>query len=154
MCMMDIWIASHSVTSYLGSLGSITVKANPKRLALVIGSANSYRVTDDRGTTLFIMDRTAYFASYTTTDTNAVPPTPTTGTITASSTTYLRGADVIKMTDFGNVIQRGLVVESFIGTGQLWEIEADTVLAEYLNKLEYSQGFPFTNIVPPSVKHG
>lgn len=152
--MIDLWIGRHTRTNRIAFLGSATFGANQNRIALIVVFDIQANLQGTDGVQWWRAGVARDIPSYTTTSSNDVPPTPSTGTISLSSANSMGDTVIIKTSDYGQRVLDGGSVATLGAVGTVFEVVPDTVLAEYLNQLEYAQGFPYTNILPPSVKHG
>lgn len=143
MCMMDLWITRHTIVRSLGApAGTVTFGVDPNRLRLIVANSASTVFRDRRGNAVAIHKGPLYVAASATTDTNAVPPTPDTGTITATSLSNQEEVWVIDSAVYGPAVTDSGSLQSLSANITCYEVVADTVLGQKLADLDKLEGWP------------
>jgi hypothetical protein len=150
MCMEDLWIARHTQSRFVASAGSHTLTANPDRLGLIFSGSQSFDVLSNGVNTFFSVRMPQIPTSWSFTDTNEVPPTDNTGTITQATTASFRGQWIALTKDYGSLLLGPITVTAIDGNVSLWELVPDQALSELLNQMEYNKGWPIYRLPPPN----
>lgn len=151
MCIEDLWIARHTIVTRLGTTSPIAVPANPNRLGFLIVSGSNCAMVSASGLVWFAVQGPIIATAWNTTDTNEVPPTDNTGTISISSANRPYLPITLPVGDYGSIILgQSTFTYSDVQT-YLFEMTPDAALAEMLNQLEYNKGWPLYKL-PPSLK--
>lgn len=142
MCMQDLFIALHTTKNYLGDAASFTIPANVNRYGLIITRNGGWDLADQAVRYIYSVRHPNVPTNFTTTDTNEVPPTDNTGTITQSASNASWLTHVVTIKDVGTLIQGQLILGVAVGTATVWELVADAVLQKMLNDMELAAGWP------------
>ena len=141
--MQDLWIARHTVVRSLGAVaGTVTFAANPNRLRLIVANSASTVFRGRTGDAIALHKGPLYVVAAATADTNEVPPTDNTGTITATSLSNQEEVWVIDASTYGTAVQDAGSLQSLSASITCYEVVADTVLGQKLADLDRAEGWP------------
>lgn len=142
MCMMDLWIARHTIVRYAGAAIPTVLRADPNRIGIIVVDTHIIQAADEKGNVFWRSLGGTTPVAFTTSVTTAVPPGVDTGTIAPATSYDMSRTAVLSVTEFGSVIQGQVTITATTLTNRCWEVLADTVLAQKLADLDKLEGWP------------
>lgn len=142
MCLQDLFIGTHTTVARIGSGASVSIPKNPNRIGLIVTNLSSVSIARGSEAAWYQTTGTQIPTGFNTADTNEVPPTDNTGTLTVNLFASPADCTVLHISQWGSVVQDASTVTFSIVVGAVFEIVADAVLQKLLAGLESKEGWP------------
>lgn len=137
MCIQDLWIARHTYAVPRGTLASpITFPRNPLRVGILVSRTGYLILSDPNGRNVAVSQFVQTITSVAGTDSNDVPPTPSTQSYTYTYASTGGNDTLFHISRYGSLIQGELTLSGTPTTREVWELLMDDVLARRLSDME------------------